>query len=795
MRWTIVRLILHRELRDQLRDRRTLFMIVLLPVFLYPLAGFGLMQLAIGFFTNKNRVAVVGAGDLVEGATPRSAVAWLAAAPSGAAIPLSGLAAGVGAAALASAPGLEYPSLFCRDGETIRFLKDYVDAPAEVDSLQIQCDDSPALAIAPGEAAGAALAKLRLKCAALRNREVDLLIVFDAQFASAVRAGGRPPIYIVTREGDERSQLVNNRVTHVLARWKRQLSQVRLARAGLATDYDDPFELHDAEKAKPANTRAAEGLFDVLVKIFPFVLVMWALAGALYPAVDLCAGEKERGTMETLLISPASREEIVYGKFLAIWLFSAATALLNLLSMGLTTWEFSSRFDAGSFRPGALVWGVVLLLPLSAFFSALCLAVGAYARSSKEGQYYLMPLFLVTMPLVFLTLAPGVELNPFYSMVPVTGVALLLQKLMSAAAPDGQLWLYFVPVLAPMVIYGWLALRWAIEQFQREEVLFREAERLDVRLWLRRLWRDKEALPSTGQSLFCFALILGLHRLTFSVGSRFDLPVQIAVGYLAFIAAPPLFMALLLTVRPREGLACQLPSGWTGAAAVGLAVLLFVPGAELTYLTIQSLGIKDQLREYQDALQPSSIATQLSPAHALLLLAGLALLQAICEELAFRGFILSGLRRRFRPWTAVFLSSFLFALFHMNVFQFVPHFVLGVVMATLVWRSGSVFPAMAFHFVYNFLVYACLAIGPDVYPGVFGALSYADRTMAPHALTRLLLSGGCLAGASLLLGSLFLGRRGIDPAGCRRAVGQPTLPALAASSRLATGSLPPFVDQ
>ena len=65
---------------------------------------------------------------------------------------------------------------------------------------------------------------------------------------------------------------------------------------------------------------------------------MWSLAGALYPAVDLCAGEKERGTMETLLISPASREEIVWGKFLTIWLFSATTALLNLLSMAITTW-------------------------------------------------------------------------------------------------------------------------------------------------------------------------------------------------------------------------------------------------------------------------------------------------------------------------------------------------------------------------------------------------------------------------------------------------------------------------
>src|SRR6202041_4173027 len=92
----------------------------------------------------------------------------------------------------------------------------------------------------------------------------------------------------------------------------------------------------------------------------------------------------------------------------------------------------------------ALAWCVVLSLPQSAFFSAISLSVGAYARSSKEGQYYLMPLFLVTMPLIFLTLAPGVELNPFYSMVPVTGVALLLQSLMQAGIPQQSHWLYFI---------------------------------------------------------------------------------------------------------------------------------------------------------------------------------------------------------------------------------------------------------------------------------------------------------------------------------------------------------------
>src|ERR1700757_443274 len=165
-----------------------------------------------------------------------------------------------------------------------------------------------------------------------------------------------------------------------------------------------------------------------------------------------------------------------------------------------------------------------------------------------------MPLFLITMPLIFLTLAPGVELNPFYSMVPVTGVALLMQRLMTSTGLGQGPWLYFVRGLAPGALYRWLALRWAIDQFQREEVLFREAERLDVRLWLRRLFREKEALPTAGQALFCFGLLLGLLWLGTGLGEHVPLLTRTGVILLAFVAAPPLFMALSITKQPRRAL-------------------------------------------------------------------------------------------------------------------------------------------------------------------------------------------------------------------------------------------------
>src|SRR5206468_6337155 len=137
--------------------------------------------------------------------------------------------------------------------------------------------------------------------------------------------------------------------------------------------------------------------------------------------------------------------------------------------------------------------------------------------------------------------------NAFYSMIPVTGVALLLQRLLLATTFDQVPWKYFVPVLGPTILYGWVALRWAVWQFQREEVLFREAERLDLGLWFRHLFRDKEPWPSAGQAFFCFGLILTLRWLSLGAGSRLPLLTRTAIGQVAFVAAPPLLMAALLT--------------------------------------------------------------------------------------------------------------------------------------------------------------------------------------------------------------------------------------------------------
>lgn len=661
MRWSIVRLICVRELRDQLRDRRTIFMIAVLPLLLYPVLGVAIVQFAVGTSENPSTVGLVGKEYLPQwspkslGFQPGSVAAWFSQSPC-----QPGLGGCLNAAALVLTwRAQSEPSPLLIDDA---FPGRYFDRRDDQALLRVQF-----------------LQENDLK--PLEQRQVDLIAIVEPDFAQKLAAGGRPNLRILERQGDRASQAAVRRFYAVLTRWKILVREALLARLGATSADIDPFDVIDPERNRSTDELASQGFVELLVKLFPFLLVMWSLAGALYPAVDLCAGEKERGTMETLLISPASREEIVWGKFLTIWIFSAATALLNLTSMGITTWNGGGLIPAGALGIQALAWCVLLVLPLSAFFSALCLSVGAYARSSKEGQYYLMPLFLVTMPLVFLTLAPGVELNPFYSLVPVTGVALLMQRLMISTI-DKVPWLYFAPVVAPIILYSWLALRWAIEQFRREEVLFREAERLDLGLWLRQVFRDKEALPSTGQALFCFVLIMALRWFFFSGTSDHPLLVSTAVAYLAFAAAPPLFMSLMLTTRPALGLRLRRPS-WSALAMAGLlAVLMLPPLAALTnYILSQFPILKRLLLERNPLVENLLSASQTGDATWWSYFLVLGVIPAVFEELAFRGFILSGLERRLSPWSSVVISSAFFALYHMNVFQAAPAFVMGAVLA------------------------------------------------------------------------------------------------------------------
>ncbi len=516
MSWSNLFVIFRREVLDQLRDRRTLFMIFVFPILLYPILGYGIIQ-ATAAREKKPRIVVV-----------------------------------VGAEYLPIEEPLLNPA---GDGFNPRLF----------DSTQ---DTSPLL-VQPESLQGP-WGNPERREQAVRGGTASAVMVIPPDLPRQFREKNDVEIPILYRSVDEPSQ-------NTYFRLREAPGPLEARNRGGPDQEGQPAPgLRPADQVKGrdvATVQEVQG--NTWSLIFPFLLVMMSLTGAFYPAVDLCAGEKERGTMETLLISPATRAEIVLGKFLTVMLASVTTAILNLVSMGLTGIVLAKNGASLAMEPGqraaataglapptvqSALWMLLLLIPLAAFFSAVCVALAVLARSMKEGQYYMTPLYLVCLPLIFLTLIPETKLNLFYSLVPITGVALLLRALiMGDYATGGR---YFLPVLVPTLVYAWMALRWAIDQFQSEEVLFREAERFNLGVWLKHLIRDREPMPTGGQAVLCFALILSASWFLMEY-----MAIQGIGGNLAAVAAgqflilfPPLIMAVMLTSSPRRTLRLYWPA-------------------------------------------------------------------------------------------------------------------------------------------------------------------------------------------------------------------------------------------
>lgn len=670
MRWDIIRLIFVRELRDQLRDRRTLFMIAVLPLLLYPVLGIAAVQLAFLLAERPSRIGIVG----TEALPPPVGPLTIAATIGRLAAPGSWLDIGVSVPVLAIATQerLEYQPLLDATG----FAPALFAVPWHSQRMQV------------------VLLTRDEEESALDSRQVDLVLRIAPEFATELERGGRPEVYLNHRDGDERATQALERVRGVLESWRKELRAVRLARRNIPTGYDDPFEVRDPEQERTAQANAANQLLTGLDRLVPFMLTIWALYGALFPAVDLCAGEKERGTMETVLLSPASRPEIVWGKFLVVWLFSAWTAILNELSLILCFWQICRQIGV-PFAPSlSLLWTVPLTLPLSAFVAAIALALGAYARSTREGQYYLVPLVLITLPTSFVALAPGVELNSLWCLVPITGLTLFLQELTKGDLAQIH-WLGGMAALATGVVYNALALRWAIAQFQREDILFREAERIDLGLWLRQLVRDKRSLPGPGMALLCFIGSISLYWLN---GLTPSLDTSSIVLRAVSILFPAVGLAFLLTRQPLAALGLRWPVWWTLPVAVLLALALALPLAELDRVSLHRL--------LPDAEQTLTGQVPFSSSLPLMVL-GLVFLPAVAREVTYRGFILTGLREGAGAWSALLLSAGFYALALLQPVQFGSGIILGIVLGVLALRSGSVVPGLLFHVV-QALVLLCL---------------------------------------------------------------------------------------
>jgi len=526
---------------------------------------------------------------------------------------------------------------------------------------------------------------------------VERLEAFTQQVGQSLGRVEIPGPEVLYSTAQERSQIANLRLAPALRRWTERIGEQKLEQQGISAQVIRPFELQEADLAETVGRRG----IAMWAKVLPVVLIIWAMTGAFYPAIDLCAGEKERGTLETLLTSPAERSEIVLAKLTTTMVFSIATAILNLFSMGVTGWWLLSRLPQFGPPPvGSILWMLVVLVPVAALFSALSIALAAFARSTKEAQYYLMPLLLVTMPLVMLPMTPAAELNLGNALIPISGLVLVLRCLVEGRL--GENWPMVFPVAAVTLGCCWLAIRWAVEQFRSESVLFREAERLELRLWLRHLQRDRQPLPSAAAAAFCGILILVV-RFFLSLGA--DQPRSFAefawvqtISQITIFVVPAVLLALLLTTRPGRTLAIR-PRGLAACLfAPLLAILLHPVVKRLQVATLELYPPPAGMSQFLGQLQQMIDAAPLWQ-----VLVVVALVPAVCEELAFRGFILSGFRQLGSTWRPVTYAALFFAMAHPVFHQQIVAFVVGLVIGYLAFTTRSIWPAVLFHLVHNSL--------------------------------------------------------------------------------------------
>jgi sodium transport system permease protein len=598
MKAKVVGLVYAKEIRETLRDRRTLVVMVLLPLALYPLLGVGLTQWVLS-------------REQTRGAEPSR----------------------VG---LAGVPWEE---------------------------LEVRLRRGPGLELVPGGSP-----------ADVRRGALD----------AVVRVAGPEQLQLYVDGARDRSLLAEERLHKVLMEFSDELRRETLRSFGLPASLLQPLrtERHNLATQREVTTQ-------VLAGVLPLIVVLMVLLGAFYPAIDLTAGEKERGTLETLFVTPASRLDLMTGKFLAVATIAAATGMLNLFSIGLTAaLGFGAALRAAGL--GAVPWSaaaltLVALVPCALFFAALMLAVASLARSFKEAQNLLTPIYIGCVLPAMASQMPGLELTPLTALVPVANIALLTRDIIGGRVALPAL----ATALVATFLYAGLALRIAARIYSSERMLFAPDQ-------VRPKRSGQRPAPEPAEAVLTLLAVMALILLVGQPLQARSLIGGILTTEWLLIAAPVLVVLrfgridMAATLRLRNPGALRL----LGAALAGLSAWYLV-GVLIERLQERVLPIPpEMLRELQRMLFGTSRPLIVD-------LVALALSPAICEELLFRGLLLRVSWPALRAPAAVLLNGVLFGVFHLSVYRFASTFVLGTVLALIVVRSGSIYASMLFHFLNN----------------------------------------------------------------------------------------------
>uniref|UniRef100_A0A7C2K0S2 CPBP family intramembrane metalloprotease n=1 Tax=Schlesneria paludicola TaxID=360056 RepID=A0A7C2K0S2_9PLAN len=484
-----------------------------------------------------------------------------------------------------------------------------------------------------------------------------------------------------------------------------------------------------------------------LATLVPLVLILMTVTGAVYPAIDLTAGERERGTLEALIAAPVSRRQVLLAKYVAVMTVALLTAIANLTAMTATAFAAGLEdvlFGQSGFTPVMLLEMLALLVVFAAFFSAVILALTSVARSFKEAQAYLIPLMLLSLAPGILAMLPGLRMTLFLAAVPLANIVLLARDLF-----DGR---FDVPLLVMAIgstcVYTAVALLVAARFFGTDAVLYGSSG-----TWSD-LWRRparSQSMASLPQGFLALAGLVPAFLLLGGIPARLTawplsarLVASATVTVLLFVAWPML-VAIRNRVDLRSGFGLNGASAWAfgGALLAGLSLWPFAYQLEVWTLSAERLRVLVELfRDLEAELQRIPLAVKLVT---------LAAVPAVCEELFFRGFLFRACRTQWTAGATIVATAACFGLFHVLVRdallfeRFLPTTLMGLALGWVAHQSGSTLPGMLLHVLHNGLL---LSLGTWLNPEQHGWLSEERQSLPAWVLA--VAAVGVIAAAALL---------------------------------------------
>lgn len=652
--------LMSKEMRETLRDRRTIITLVLMPVLVYPL-------LSLSFNTSLLMVSEqVENRSLFIGVETREDVAILRD------LLLQG----------EHVLGTQVAGEEEAESEAEETARSESRSPLSLDETPVELT-----CLGEGEVAEY-----------VANREVHAGIRVQRANTPSDEASGGPLVRceLLYREHSAKSQQAARFVQERLQALNEAALRGLLAQLRMPSDI--PAET--TVKAVPPSTDAPFSLATFV----PLVLILMTITGSVYPAIDLTAGERERGTLETLIAAPVSRVMLLAAKYAAVLTVAVLTAVVNLVAMTVTllTSSLGRQFFPHGVSLTLMAEILGLMILFAAFFSAIVLALTSFARSFKEAQAYLIPVMLLAISPGLLSLMPGVELSGMFAVAPLINIVLLSRDILEETVRPGMALL----AIFSTAVYAVAAIAIAARIFGNDALLY--ASRGS---WSELFHRPSSprAAPTPGAALLCLALLFPSFFVLANLAQSRDIPIQAQlvinslITIIVFGAIPVLF-AFVQRLSLRDGFQIQ-PVSWLAMGAGLVLGLTLWPLAYELYMFGDWAGLaaRDQ-SQFALAERLLEVVQRLSPFLVVLLLAGI---PAVMEEFFFRGYLFQGLRGVCGERMTIVATALLFGLFHvlspsaLTPLRFLPSTLLGLVLGWVCYRTRSLLPCMIMHACHN----------------------------------------------------------------------------------------------